>query len=280
MNINIVVGKKSNLSKQLSKSIENIYLISSDNILEEFNKIHFVNYDSINIIFNQFQTASKLNDISEPTKYINRSIYSTSLVLDYIKKNNIKVNKIIYTSSSSVYGNNTLCKEDDMTQALSLHSSLKIANEKLIEQFSSDNNIDFTITRIFNMYGRDDNFSIISKIISNIRNKKELTLVNNGEAIRDFIHIDDVVSIYKKLLNLKNTQIINIGTGESKSILFLIDFLKENNVDLKTNNIYKNELKVSICNIDKLLNVMGNTNFNKVEEYLLNQVKQDCKQCY
>lgn len=46
------------------------------------------------------------------------------------------------------------------------------------------------------MYGGNDNFSIISKIIKAYKNNEEL---NNGNAIRDFIHIEDVVDIYSKI---------------------------------------------------------------------------------
>jgi nucleoside-diphosphate-sugar epimerase len=276
MKINIVIGKKSNLSTQLKNSIDNIYLISTLNIVEEFEEINFNRYDTVNIIFNQFQAATKLSNLDKPVEYINRTINSTAIVLDYIKVNIIKVNKIIYTSSSSVYGDNTFCSENDIVQPLSLHASLKISNERLIELFAVENGIDYTISRVFNMYGGDDNFSIISKIINAYKNDKELSLINNGEAIRDFIHIDDVVNIYKELLIKKDVKILNIGAGQSKSILFIIDFLRQNDIFLKTASINRKELKVSICNTDKLKSITSNLKFKNVEDFLLSEIK-DCK---
>jgi len=89
-----------------------------------------------------------------------------------------------------------------------------------------------------------------------------LLLINNGEAIRDFIHIDNVVNIYKNLLIKKD---VKTGTCQSKSILFIIDFLRQEGILLKTVNINRKELKVSICNTEKLKSIIGNLKFKKVK---------------
>ncbi len=69
------------------------------------------------------------------------------------------------------------------------------------------------------MYGGDDNFSIVSKIIDSYRGGDRLTIFNNGSAIRDFIHIDDVVYIYNRLLSLRNrAKVLNIGLGVGISV--------------------------------------------------------------
>ena len=236
--INLVIGKGSNLSRELQKNLDNTHLISSLKAEEELESLDLI--DNINIIFNNFQVSTKLNDLSSPKEYIERSIMTTAKVLDFIKRENLNINRIIYTSSSSVYGNSVFCKESDPLQPLSLHSSLKISNEKLITSFCHQNNIDYTITRIFNMYGRDDNFSIVSKIIDSYKNNKTLTIFNNGTSIRDFIHIDDVVDIYKRILDLKFAiPILNIGLGIGISVAEILSFLNEHNIKIKTNKMYR-----------------------------------------
>ena len=271
MIINVVVGKNSNLSNQLKDSIDNAFLLSTLNIVEELNNINFSEYDTINFIFNQFQTASKLYIIDEPVEYIDRAMVSTAIVLDFIRVNKIRVNKIIYTSSSSVYGDNSFCSESDSLNPLSLHASLKVANEKLIEIFSVKNNIEYTIARIFNMYGGNDRFSIIYKITESLKNNKELLLINNGEATRDFIHIDDVLYAYKNLLTKKGVNIINIGSGNSKSISDIIEFLRRYGLSLNTNNLSRDELKVSVCNSRKLQSVIPGIEFKSVEDFLFDK---------
>ncbi len=274
--IHLIIGKNSNLSKLLHKNIKNTYLISSKNVQNELNTIDFQKYKTINIVFNNFQISTKLNDLSNPSEYISRSIMTTAIVLEYIKKHNLNINKIIYTSSSSVYGNNELCHESDALQPLSLHSSLKIANERLIASFCNENRIDYTITRIFNMYGGDDHFSIVSKIVNAYKQDKILNIFNRGTATRDFIHINDVVEVYKTLLTDKiNANILNLGRGIEMSVANLIDFLQEHNITIKTKSKSRSELKKSTADVSKLLEIMGEREFIQISDFLLEKIKEN-----
>lgn len=272
MILNIIIGKNSNLSECLHNKLDNSFLVSTLDVSNQLNKIDFYKYTKINFIFNQFQTAINLNTLENPTEYIYRSIASTANVLTFIKEKSLAVNKIIYTSSSSVYGNNTSCNEEDLLSPLNLHASLKAANEHLIKQYCLENNTDYTITRIFNMYGGNDNFSIISKLIQSYHTKDVLTLINRGESIRDFIHIDDVVHIYLEILKMKKINILNIGTGDGKSILYLIDILRNHNILIETKSAVKKELQISVCNNRLLLTILPNYFFKKVEDYILEQI--------
>ena len=269
MNKVFIIGKGSNLSSFLSKKIINSKLISSREILTNIEELNVLKDNlPINIIFNNFQPATKLNEFFNLENYVVNSILTTSKVLDFIKNNQIIVNKIIYTSSSSVYGNNILCNENDELKPMNLHASLKVANEKLVEKFCIENSIDYTIARIFNMYGGDDNFSIISKIIKAYKNNEELNIVNNGNAIRDFIHIEDVVDIYSKILDKKDIKILNIGSGNGSSIKNILDFLNNHNIKIKTKNIQREELKISTADISKLKELLKKDTFFGVEDYL------------
>ncbi|MCT7529556.1 NAD(P)-dependent oxidoreductase [Aliarcobacter cryaerophilus] len=264
----VIIGKNSNLTEIIFNTIKNIIAISSRDILGDINILNKYKNQKINIIFNNFQPATKLNEFFNLENYVVNSILTTSKVLDFIKNNQIVVNKIIYTSSSSVYGNNILCNENDELKPMNLHASLKVANEKLVEKFCIENSIDYTIARIFNMYGGDDNFSIISKIIKAYKNNEELNIVNNGNAIRDFIHIEDVVDIYSKILDKKDIKILNIGSGNGSSIKNILDFLNNHNIKIKTKNIQREELKISTADISKLKELLKKDTFFEVEDYL------------
>ncbi|HHD81523.1 MAG TPA: SDR family oxidoreductase [Campylobacterales bacterium] len=274
--IHLIIGKNSNLSKLLHQNIENTQLISSQNSQKELDKLNLEQYKIINIIFNNFQVSTKLGDLSSPSEYISRSIMTTANILEYIKTNNLNINKIIYTSSSAVYGNNELCHESDPLQPLSLHSSLKIANEKLIERFCNDNRIDYTITRIFNMYGGDDHFSIVSKIVNAYKNRETLNIFNKGTATRDFIHICDVVEVYRVLLQDKiNANIINLGRGIEMSVSNLLEFLEKHNIHIKTKSKSRSELKKSTADVTKLLEIMGEREFIQISDFLLEKIKEN-----
>lgn len=257
-----IIGKRSNLSKALGKVLQEAVLVSIDEILSGSVKLDNANA----VIFNNFQKATLLNDISNPSKYINDSIVSTALALEAIK--GCKVGKAIYTSSASVYGNNIYCKEEDALQPLSLHAALKVANEKLIEKFCTENGIDFTITRVFNLYGGDDQFSVISKLLNRAKDGGEFTLVNNGNAIRDFVHIDDVVATYLKLLEVKSPKYLNIASGKGVSIAQMIDFLKLCGVEINTKVIYKDELKISTASVEALFGIIDVESFASVYDFI------------
>lgn len=269
--INIIIGKRSNLSKALVVVLDNVVAISLGELAVDIQILEKYQNKNINLIFNNFQPAAALNTLDSAENYITNSILITAKILDYFK--DTRINKIIYTSSSSVYGNNILCNEKDDLKPMNLHASLKVANEKLIEKYCSDNYIDYTIARIFNMYGGDDNFSIISKIIKAYKTNQELIIVNNGNAIRDFIHIDDVVEIYIKLLGLKNIPILNVGTGNGVSIKTILDYLKNNQIEVLFKNINKNELKASTADNQLLINLIGEKIFKEVQQFLKKELQ-------
>ena len=113
------------------------------------------------------------------------------------------------------------------------------------------------------MYGKDDNFSIISKIKNAYLNKEKLNIINEGKGLRDYIHIDDVVNIYKLLLNSKNKapKILNIASGNSKRIFDILNILNKNNIYIDINNKQKEEINTSVANIDLLNNFIDIENF-------------------
>jgi UDP-glucose 4-epimerase len=269
--VNLVIGKQSNLSNVLQQKIDNIILISARDILANIEILAPYKKLKIRLIFNHFRPSTQLNNIENYTQYMQQAIVSTSMILDYLSPTLIE--KIIYTSSSSVYGSNRLCQESDILKPINLHASLKISNEKIIESYSQKYNIDYTITRIFNMYGGDDKFSIISKIIDAYENNKILTIVNNGSAIRDFIHIDNVVEAYSKLLFLKNIPIMNIGKGEGNSVQNILQFLEQNGIYIKTNNIIREEIKLSTADNTFLKKYIGIDKFIEIESYLEERLK-------
>lgn len=269
--ITLIIGKNSNLSHHLAKKIPNCILISSREISSDITALSAFKDTKISIIFNNFQTASQLNDTDNLEAYTENSILITAKVLDYFK--NTLIDKIIYTSSSSVYGNNIFCNETDEIKPLNLHASLKVSNEKMIEKYCDERQIDYTVARIFNMFGGDDTFSIISKILKAYAKNETLTIINNGNAIRDFIHIETVVEAYQRLLVTHNIPIINIGNGRGTSIRNILDFLKNHGIELQTQTLLRDELKISTANNAIMVKLLGHNTSINVENYLLKRLK-------
>jgi len=264
----IIIGARSNLSNELLKVIENSISCSSSDALAKITQF-LAEGKRFNLILNQFQPAKLLNSIENLSSYVDVSISLTARIFDLIGKDPILVNKVIYTSSSSVYGSNPFCKEGDAPNPSNLHSSLKLANEIMVANYCKQKNIDYTVTRIFNLYGGNDNFSIISRIIKAYKESKILTLVNSGRGIRDFIHIKDAVYVYKILLTNSDYSVINIGSGKAQSIKDIIFHCKKMGKELQTKDILIDEIDVSASDNSKLREILPKDyKFESLFEYI------------
>jgi len=270
----IIIGKRSNLSQHLLGSIEEAVSVSVSEATQYLAQFDWQNHHPVNLILNQFQPATKLGDLSNPIDYINNAIVSSANILHSIESKASNINKIIYTSSSSVYGNNPACKETDAPTPISLYASLKLANEKLVSNFCDQHAIKFTLARVFNMYAGADKFSIVSKIIRAVKQHQTINLINQGGAVRDFIHIEDVTRAYQQILSTNSAdKIINIASGRGVSVALILNYLQQQNIQVSTHNITQEEIKTSIANNDRLSKLIGQHQFQLVEDYVLNELQ-------
>ena len=219
INKTIIFGKRSVLSRELKKKIRNSSIISIDDFL--FNEKIQKKYKNkkINIIINSFFPASQLAKTFSYYEFYKKSIVDLSKLLDLL--NFFSIKKIIYSSSCSIYNSyDNFIKKDFFNRKI--YSTSKFACENLVFNFCQKNNVSFNISRIFNMYGNDETFSIISKIIKCYKNRIEFNLNNNGKSIRDFIHVNEVANIYKKLLLSNKNGIIDLGNGYGYKIFDIL----------------------------------------------------------
>ena len=221
-----IFGKKSYLSKKLHSEIKNsvVYSLNENNIKK-------INFDNSNIIINSFYSSLYLERIDNYENFIKKSIFEVSKLLDILK--NFEINQIIYSSSSSIYNS---INENDFTDERNrkLYASTKYNVENLIKNFCYKNNMKLSIARIFNIFGEEEKFSIISKIINCYKSSKiSLKLNNEGESVRDFIHIEDVVKCYKQILKNKILGIIDVGSGFGIKIKDIINALGKNSFKLR-----------------------------------------------
>lgn len=253
------------LSSKLSKSIKNSEIVTSQKLNLKTKQINN-SKKKVNLVINAFYSARKLNNLVSYSFFIKKSLLNLSEIFDNI--NPKLINKIIYTSSSSVYGSiggkaGIVDKNNRF-----IYSSFKLSAENLIKNFCNKNKINFDICRVFNLYGVNDRFSIVSKLIECKRKNKKIQIFNDGESIRDFIHVDDVVSIYKKLLKLNETNIFDIGTGKGlkiKNIVNQLNLPSKNIIFVKTKNF---EIDKSIANNNFLIKKIKFEKFKNLELFL------------
>ncbi len=253
--ITFIVGKRSNLSDELSKKIYNSKIISS----EEFKNLKLKSKS--NLIINNFFPSSKISKIRNYNEFINLSLSNLAKALDKIDKK--KINKIIYSSSSSVYGYSRASNQKDEINR-NLYSTTKILAESIISNYCNKNNLNFFIARLFNLYGSNDKFSIVSKLIDSYKNKSIFYLNNEGSAVRDFISYSQASAIYKKMLNYTGSGIVDVGTGEGIQIRDMINYLGYGNFKTKTRRISEISFSVAEKNkFNKKLRSNNLTNFLK-----------------
>ena len=150
------------------------------------------------------------------------------------KKNKIK--KIIYSSSSGVYGKLNFkknVKENATIAPVSAYSISKRACEFYLKSFFKENRINSIAVRLFNVYGpRQDNRMVIARFIGQALKNKPITIYGSGKQTRDFTYIDDCVKVFD-LINkkVKGFRILNSSKGKDFDILGLAKKIK---TDLKS----------------------------------------------
>lgn len=133
--------------------------------------------------------------IENPHAYIDANIVGFCNILEGCRHNNVK--HLVYASSSSVYGANTklpFSEEDNVDHPVSLYAASKKANELMAHTYSHLYGLPTTGLRFFTVYGpwgRPDMalFLFTKAILAG----EPIEVFNNGDMIRDFTYIDDIV---------------------------------------------------------------------------------------
>ena len=257
----IILGS-GNLSNELRKKIVGSRIYTAKEFLRKINSIN--NNKKINLIINSFYSAVKLQKINSYETFVNKSIFEIAKILDLL--NPKIIDKIIYTSSSSVYGLKDIKINLKDNSNRNIYAAFKFSTEFLIKNFCEKNYISFAICRLFNMYGGNDKFSVILKLQTALQKNQKIIIFNNGKSIRDYIHIDDVVTIYGRLIKKKvDSALFDVGTGKGVSLIELIKKLnfKKKNIIYKKKTI--TEVSKSIADNRNLIKKINNIKFKKLK---------------
>jgi len=138
-----------------------------------------------------------------------------------------KVKRFIYSSSSSVYGNQKTLplKEDMKPNPMSPYATQKLIGEYYCKQFSQLYGLPTVSLRYFNVYGEDmptdsQYSACIARFLDFKKNNKPLT-VYGGNQTRDFTYVGDIINAILSALHsprVGNGEIINVGGGRNYSI--------------------------------------------------------------
>ena len=146
-----------------------------------------------------------------------------------------KIKKILFTSSSEVYGEPVKLPiaEDDTFNSKWPYGLVKILGEQYFIAYFQKYKIPVTIVRFFNVYGPRQDFGdsgfVVSVFLKNVLINRPLEIYGDGGQTRDFVYVDDNVRLtLKAFLNDKiNGRPMNIGSGKSIRIRDLASEIKK-----------------------------------------------------
>lgn len=184
-----------------------------------------------------------------PASVLDSNVGTTARLLEKSKG----CGRFIFISSCAVYGDALKTNENTICRPLSVNGIIKLLNERVVEEFCTRHGIPYLILRIFNTYGGDDRFSIISKLQKSLADGAPFQLNNQGIAQRDFVHVSDVAGVVLRLLDCHLPfTCLNVGTGDTTKIKDVVDAVRQFHPQLKVINKDADEVEYSRADIARL----------------------------
>lgn len=181
-------------------------------------------FEGVDYVFHVGAQGSVPMSYAQPGLTFQRNFLSTINVLEMAKKNRCK--RVIFSSSSSVYGKQDLVvKDETMTpNPQSPYAISKMICEYNCNFYYENFGLDFVALRYFNVYGPNQrymgsNVPVIPQFVYNIGREFPCVFNGNGSTTRDFTYVDDVVdaNILATVTAYPN-QVYNVATGTETSL--------------------------------------------------------------
>ena len=197
-------------------------------------------FSGVDYVFHQAAIPSVPRSVKDPKASNNANITGTLNVLIAARDNNVK--KVVYASSSSVYGDTPTPPktEDTAPNPLSPYAVTKLTGEHYCQVFNNIYDLKTVCLRYFNVFGpRQDPHSayaaVIPLFISLVLSGKPPIIFGDGEQTRDFSYVRDVVKANIQAAESQATGIFNLGSSQRITINELVNLILDlaNNRDIK-----------------------------------------------
>ncbi|MCT4509306.1 MAG: UDP-glucose 4-epimerase GalE [Tepidibacter sp.] len=194
--------------------------------------------------------------MENPIKYYDNNVYGTQVLLETMKKHNVK--KIVFSSTAATYGEPERIPilETDKTEPTNAYGETKLAMEKMFKWADFAYKIKYISLRYFNVAGAHksgeigENHSpethLIPLVLQVPLGKRKYISIfgddydtHDGTCVRDYIHVTDVADAHilavKKLRNGSDSSIYNLGNGEGFTVKEIIEAAKKvTGLDIKS----------------------------------------------
>lgn len=270
----------SNIVKKLVSRGDNVTVIDNlntgkeENLVSVKDKIVFLNDNILNLdlleketknidgVFHQAALASVQDSFNKPEEYQNVNVNGTENILKLAKQNNFKV---VYASSSSVYGNpeKIPIKESDSKNPINPYAETKLEKEELAIKYSKMG-VKVIGLRYFNVFGKGQSkeyAGVLKLFLERIRDNLPPKINGDGSQFRDFVFVEDVAdaNIMSMDSNIDH-EFFNVGTNTSITILDLAKtIIKFSNLNIKPifGPSLQGDVQKTVANIDLIEEKIG-----------------------
>ncbi len=161
--------------------------------------------------------------------YVEHNLLGTQKLLEAAV--NARVPRVIYASSSSVYGdvNELPLRESMALSPVSPYGVTKLAAEHLVHLYGKANDLSVTSLRFFTVYGpRQRPDMAFHRFLKAVRDGEPITLFGDGEQTRDFTFISDLIDVLQgSVVQGKPGLVYNVGGGQRISVLKVLEAIGE-----------------------------------------------------
>ena len=229
--------------------------------------------NKIDVVVHIAASAGVRPSIENPLSYVKNNIEGTVNILEVMKRKNVQ--RIVFASSSSIYGN---CKEEifsedlKVSEPISPYAASKSACEQFLYTYSKLFDIQVVALRFFTVFGpRQRPDLAIRKFIDLIKENKPIPVYGDGTTIRDYTYVDDIVDGIIGAINYNDTpyEIINLGGGAPVSLNEMISTIEKvlnkkakiEHLPMQLGDV--NKTAADITKAKKLLNYNPKTSFKE-----------------
>lgn len=235
-------------------------------------------YDNVDYVFHLAAQSRIQPAINSPIEAVSINSVGTATVLQCSLE--AKVKRVIYSSTSSAYGNNpTPNVETQPNDCLNPYSVSKVAGENLCIMYNKLFGLPTIVFRYFNVYGNRQPLKgqyapVVGLFIKQAQNNEALTVVGDGQQRRDFSHIDDVVTaniiaITKEIDQSLFGQVYNVASGKNYSINEIASMVSDN---FKYIPSRIGEATETLGNTDKINKVFGWNSTVDIKDWINNNL--------
>ncbi|AMK15468.1 NAD-dependent epimerase/dehydratase family protein [Methanobrevibacter olleyae] len=271
---NLSSGKIENLENH---NHENLTLIKEDLLDADLEEI----LKGKDYVFHLAALASVPGSVAEPLNYNQTNIDASLKLLIASKNNNIK--KIVFSSSSAVYGENLNMplKESELFMPCSPYAAQKASCELYLKSFYESYGLNYVALRYFNVFGprQDENSqyaAVIPKFISAILKGESPVIYGDGEQSRDFIFVKEIAKANIAACESDYNGVVNVALGKSMTINKLFEVVRDalkSDIEVKYLDERPGDIKHSLADISNLKNISFNVEEDKFEEQLRETVE-------